>query len=131
MGGSWFDDWRAETGQNPPPVAVTVLHNMKEARDGWQPTPYRNDAYHHRLWLRKQQAHRDNAVTGAERDVCRAVERALDSGVTWSSEVADAVAAVRVARAWAPCGRFDAEDIDAFLASGLGLDGFLDARVGL
>lgn len=125
----WYDDWVAETGQNPPPVVFGVLHDMAAARKPWEPHSY-DDECHRRECRRKQQEHRDDAVAWAERDVCRAVERALDSGVTWSSEVADAVAAVRVARAWAPCGWFDTEDIDAFLASDLGLDDWIDARAG-
>lgn len=127
---SWYDDWIAETGQNPPPVVFGVLSDMAEARKPWEPRQY-DDKWHQREWSRKKQERRDNAVKHAERDVCRAVERAIDAGATWSPEVADAVAAVRLARAWAPLGWCDADDIDAFLASGLGLDDWIDARSGL
>ncbi len=130
MSERWFDRWIAETGQNPPPVAFSVLSDIAEARKPWEPLRY-DDEYHRRKWHRKQQEGRDNAVKHAEYDVCRAVERALDAGATWSPEVADAMAAVRVARAWASCGWYDADDIDAFLASGLGLDDWIDERVGL
>lgn len=125
----WFDAWIAETGQNPPPVAFAILHDIAEAREPWDAHKY-DDEYHRRERRRRQQEHRDNAVKSAERDVCRSVERALDSGATWSPEVAEAVAAVRVARAWAPCGWFGADDIDAFLASDYGLDNWIDARAG-
>lgn len=127
---SCYDDWIAGTGQNPPPVVFAVLGGIADARKPWEPRTY-DDAWHHREWFRKQGKRRDDAVKWAERDVCRAVETAIDSGGTWSSEVADAVAAVRVARAWASCGWFNADDIDAFLASDLGLDDWIDARASL
>ena len=132
MSERWFDRWIAETGENPPPVVFGVLHDMAAARKPWEPRRY-DDEYHRREWHRKQQEHRDSLVKWAERDVCRAVERALETSPHWpyTTEVADAVAAVRVARAWAPCGWYDAGDIDAFLASDLGLDDFLDAKAGL
>ena len=124
----WYDRWVAETGENPPPVVFGVLHDMVAARAEWEPRGL-DDAYHRREWRRKQQEHREQLVKLAERDVCLAVERALDAGATWSPEVADAVAVVRLARAWAPLGWFNADDIDAFLVSDLSLDDWIDARV--